>query len=97
LEDQNKPFKSESVLQLRLLGMILKIPLPLIIGQTENKLSEPGAVQLVNGSDSACQEHLSQTLIPRKFLKFMIEFMYNSIIFEEQNQKANEKDTLSLI
>ena len=77
--------------------MILKIPLPLIIGKHENKLSEPGAVQLVNGSDSACQEHHLQTLIPGTFLKFMMKFMKNIIIFEEQNQKANEKDTLSLI
>ena len=77
--------------------MILKIPLPLRIGQTENKLSEPGAVQLVNGSDSACQDHLSQTLIPRTFLEFMMEFIKNTINFEEQNQKANENDTLSLI
>jgi hypothetical protein len=77
--------------------MILKMPLPLNIGQTEKKLSEPGAVQLVNGSDSACQEHLSQTLIHCKFLKLMMEFIKNTILFEDQHQKANENNTLSLI
>ena len=79
--------------------MILKIPLPLmlLIGKNEDKLSEPGAVQLVNGSDSACQEHLSQTLIHCKFLTLMMEFIKNTILSEEQDQKANENDTLSLI
>jgi hypothetical protein len=94
--DHSKTLQSELVMQLRPLGMILKMSFPLLVGQTGNKLSEPGAVQLVNGSDSACQEHLSQTLIHRKFFTIMIKFMSNIILFEEQHQKANENNTLSL-